>query len=127
MTRYPLSVLIVLIMLFAAGGGVERHEPIADRKSIMEIFDQAAGICYVSEDDDNWQEPEKTEAEGAGDCEDKALYLQYLLHINGYKSQVVFGVEDSQKSAKMHVFSVRLIAFACERIRKIPHFSHICA
>lgn len=104
MTKYPLSALIVLIMLFAASGGIERHEPIASVKSIMELFDQAAAISYVCEDNDNWQRPETTVSLGSGDCEDKALYLQYLLHINGYKSQVVFGVEDSQNSAKMHAW-----------------------
>ena len=56
---------------------------------------QARDVPYVhDEGGDAWQAPAETAARGAGDCEDKALYLHHLLRQQGIDSQVVFGVQN---------------------------------
>lgn len=53
---------------------------------------------------DTWQTPAETARRGAGDCEDKALYLQHLLRRSGIDAQVVFGIQNTVTSKTGHAW-----------------------
>ena len=66
---------------------------------------QAAEIRYVDDEGgDYWQSPAETIARGAGDCEDQAIYLHYLLGLKGLRSEVVFGIENLKHVESGHVW-----------------------
>ncbi len=66
---------------------------------------QARDVPYARDDGgDAWQTPAETVARGAGDCEDKALYLHHLLRVKGIDSQVVFGVQNVVASTNGHAW-----------------------
>ncbi len=73
--------------------------------SVLTPFDRVASMRYVSDgSEDHWQSPAETLERQAGDCEDKALLLQYLLRKDGLDADVVFGVEDARRSMQMHAW-----------------------
>jgi len=66
---------------------------------------QASRVRYADDESgDYWQSPQETLARGAGDCEDQALYLHYLLLQKGLQSEVVFGIEDLKQADSGHVW-----------------------
>ena len=66
---------------------------------------QAARITYVDDEgEDYWQSPSETIARGAGDCEDQAIYLHYLLGLKGLQAEVVFGIENLKHVESGHVW-----------------------
>ena len=55
------------------------------KESIENLFFRAQRFRYVNEGrKDYWQSPQETELRGAGDCEDKAIWLFKKLKENGY-------------------------------------------
>lgn len=68
-------------------------------------YRQAVQIRYVrDEGGDYWQSPAETAARGAGDCEDKALYLHDLLRRRGIASEVVFGIQKLASAKTAHAW-----------------------
>ncbi|MBT3201578.1 MAG: hypothetical protein HN350_16875 [Phycisphaerales bacterium] len=66
---------------------------------------QASQIRYADDENgDYWQSPQETIQRGAGDCEDQAFYLHYLLLKKGLQSEVVFGIEDLKQADSGHVW-----------------------
>ena len=62
---------------------------------VESAYHQARDLPYIhDEGDDYWQSPAETTARGAGDCEDKAIYLHHLLRERGIDSKVVFGIQN---------------------------------
>ena len=58
-------------------------------------YHEARDLTYVhDEDEDYWQTPVETIARGKGDCEDKAIFLHFLLRERGIDSKVVFGIQN---------------------------------
>jgi hypothetical protein len=72
--------------------------------TILSCFERAARIEYRIDDADHWQTPTETVTRGTGDCEDKSLYLLYLLRVRGFEADIVFGVEDANESANLHAW-----------------------
>lgn len=75
--------------------------PVIDSKKIeamRDCFNIAASVPYKYEvcGDDTWQSPCETVSKNTGDCEDKAIYLQYLLKMKGIDSQVCFGKVEAE-------------------------------
>ena len=90
--------VVFACILFATSCNKEETEAMTKAKV---AFEKAQGIEYQLDDVlfDYWQSPKETMKRGAGDCEDKAFYLDYLLTKDRIKSRVVFGrvdIEDSQ-------------------------------
>ena len=56
----------------------------AKQRPIEELFFIARSFRYVSDGSDKWQSAVVTEERGAGDCEDKAVWLFTQLIHNGY-------------------------------------------
>lgn len=83
-----------------AGGKREEFH----KTTILSCFERAARIEYRIDEADYWQTPSETVTRGTGDCEDKSLYLLYLLRVRGFDADIVFGVEDAHESAKMHAW-----------------------
>ena len=72
---------------------------------IGSAYCQARDVPYVRDaNGDAWQTPEETVARGAGDCEDKALYLHHLLREQGIDSQVVFGIQNLHRLKNGHAW-----------------------
>jgi len=62
-------------------------------------------IPYVRDaNGDRWQTPAETARRGAGDCEDKAIYLHHLLRARGVDAQVVFGIQNAVTSKTGHAW-----------------------
>lgn len=73
---------------------------------ILSCFDKA--ICIKNKPelygDDYWQSPKETEKNGYGDCEDKAIYLKYLLDIQQIDSQLCIGFYNLVISGSLHAW-----------------------
>jgi len=66
---------------------------------------QVRDMSYVRDaNGDSWQTPAETARRGAGDCEDKALYLQHLLRQSGIDAQVIFGIQNTVTSKTGHAW-----------------------
>jgi hypothetical protein len=103
MRLWILTGIMVLTVAFTAG--VSQSDCDSAQKVVIESFEQAASIKYTADEDgDYWQRPMVTEDKGTGDCEDKALYLQYLLKSHDISCCVVFGVEDMDSSSQLHAW-----------------------
>lgn len=73
--------------------------------NVESSYHEAMRIRYVhDEDGDYWQSPAETAARGAGDCEDKALYLHDLLRRRGVDSQVIFGIQKLARAKTAHAW-----------------------
>jgi hypothetical protein len=115
-TRLSISVALLLLLAPWSGPrGIGGHDPSCpDRRparrphgsagTLLDTFEQAARIAYQADENDYWQSPAETARRKRGDCEDKALYLQHLLRLRGVETEVVFGVEDADRSARMHAW-----------------------
>ena len=81
--------------------------PVAVKFRIMkECFHISSQIQYLKEMQegeklkDKWQSPSETIKLKTGDCEDQAIYLQWILYQRGVMSEVVFG--KMQKTDEMY-------------------------
>lgn len=96
-----MKILILFVLLFFVSGCCQLYYssnpiPLFNPEKIeklRECFNIAARIPYKYETcgDDYWQTPDETINRNTGDCEDKAIYLQYLLRKEGMESEVCFG------------------------------------
>jgi hypothetical protein len=80
-------------------------------EAMRDCFNVVANIPYKFEvcGDDYWQTPYETMVKGTGDCEDKSIYLQFLLRAKGIDSQVCFGkmeIEDKGYHAWVECINV---------------------
>jgi len=72
---------------------------------VERAYHQDRDLPYVSDrGEDTWQTPGETVARGAGDCEDKAIYLHHLLRERGIDSTVVFGIQDVRRPTVGHAW-----------------------
>jgi hypothetical protein len=69
-------------------------EPVYVPEDFIACVIDVEQIKYVADKmgHDQWQSPAQTARLGRGDCEDIAIYFQYLLQKRGYKADVVFGL-----------------------------------
>jgi len=66
-----------------------------NNNSLIELFDKASDIKYISEEKgDKWLTPKETLLQGGGDCEDKAFFYHDLLRNEGIDSEVIFGLHN---------------------------------
>ncbi|MBS3820367.1 MAG: hypothetical protein GVY16_00550 [Planctomycetes bacterium] len=72
--------------------------------TILSCFERAARVTYKVDEQEYWQTPTETVTRGTGDCEDKSLYLLYMLRVRGFDVDIVFGVEDARESVAMHAW-----------------------
>ncbi|MEK6895216.1 MAG: transglutaminase domain-containing protein [Nanoarchaeota archaeon] len=103
-------------------------------EDIYECLVKAQSIKYVSDGEtDYWQTPLETEKRGAGDCEDKAFYLQELLKKRGINIKVETGVyigpsnsrvEDTKESKSLHAWNEytddKKVVYILDPASKIP-------
>lgn len=87
--KKTLTSLILSGVLFT-GCALQRDE----RPPLIQAFDIASSIEYESEKDgeDYWKTPLETARDRRGDCEDKALYLQFLLKARGIETRLSCGI-----------------------------------
>jgi len=94
--------IFFLLFLFLATGCSHGYTLVSDPipvlspairlRILQDCFNIMSQISYVQEDGvDFWQNPKITATKKSGDCEDQAIYFQYLLYQRGVMSEVVFG------------------------------------
>ena len=60
---------------------------------VAKVYHQSRQIRYASRDGaDIWQTPKETATRKAGNCVDKAIYLNDLLQQQGYDARLAFGI-----------------------------------
>jgi hypothetical protein len=98
--KIKIKVLLFVAVIIVVMGFVRKHQknPFKDpqsseMKTVQNLFFQINWIPYEDEGTttDHWKPPLETISTGAGDCEDKAFLLHYLLTEKGILSKVIFG------------------------------------
>lgn len=104
-------ITVVLVLLFweihsspTRSFGTPASDVQGFQTTILDCFEKAAAIEYESDPNDFWQTPHQTGFLQRGDCEDKALYLQALLEERDIEANVVFGLEDAERSNDWHAW-----------------------
>ena len=78
----------VLLLWFGVGCASTRLEA-----PVAQAFKESREIRYESRAGaDIWQTPKETEERRAGNCVDKAVYLNEMLQKSGYDSRLAFGI-----------------------------------
>src|SRR5262245_6689619 len=76
-----------------------------EHRSIEELFAVARSFRYARElKTDRWQTPQETEARRSGDCEDKAVWLYWVLKTNGYQNVALHIGRYRSVDARLHVW-----------------------
>jgi len=72
---------------------------VTTRTKVASCMYLARRITYVADKvgHDYWQTPDETVRIDAGDCEDQAIYLHWLLQDEGIASEVIFGRGDTSR------------------------------
>ncbi len=96
--------IVIFSVLLFCYSAVSTESGFSFESVVISCFEQAADVTYIEDKRDYWQSPDETLGSGKGDCEDKAICLQYLLAGFGIESEVVFGVEEFEGSEKMHAW-----------------------
>lgn len=75
------------------------------RRSIDELFTVARSFRYKQErNTDHWQTPQETESSHAGDCEDKAVWLYWVLKTNGYENVALHVGRYRSADSRLHAW-----------------------
>lgn len=87
--------------------GITSEAPESGRRTVQQIFDQAAAFQYERDDHyDDWQEPSVTEKLKRGDCEDMAVWVYRELKKNGYENVRIMVGKFEVKDRNHHTWAV---------------------
>lgn len=86
---------------------IEAAAPSPQRRTLQQIFDEAATFQYRKDSgDDRWEKPAVTQTLKAGDCEDMAIWLYEELKKNGYAGVRIMVGKFEAKDASHHTWAV---------------------